>query len=139
MVKTHSLAILAPVPEVHLLSAVEAISKLEHELSNEMKIAFGSMDFELFREADKLRDGKSIEVLIYASHSAIEQPLNSEVTWHALYIGHVNSRNGRYPSSTKFRPASTVTDKPTWAVFWEVVDLKPLKKPIKIASLTLFE
>lgn len=119
------------------MSAVEAISKLERELSNEIKIAFGSMDFDLFRKADELRDSKSVEVLIYASHSAKEQPLNSEATWHGSYIGHVNSRNGRYPGNSKFRPASTATDKPTWAVFWEIVDLKPLTPaPIRISSLT---
>jgi hypothetical protein len=136
MVKTHSFAILAPVPEMHLLSAMETIANLEHELSDEtVKTAFGSMDFELFRKVDELRGNKSVEVLIYASYSDADQPLDSEASWHGLYIGHVNSRNGRYPGKAQFRPPSTATDKPTWASFWEVQDLKPLTSPRKIGSL----
>jgi hypothetical protein len=136
MVKTHSFAILAPVPEMHLLSAMETIANLEHELSDEtVKTAFGSMDFELFRKVDELRGDKSVEVLIYASHSDADQPIDSEASWHGLYIGHVNSRNGRYPGKAQFRPPSTATDKPTWASFWEVQDLKPLTSPRKIGFL----
>ncbi|OUL34233.1 hypothetical protein BV372_14375 [Nostoc sp. T09] len=135
MAKTTSFAILAPVPEIHLLSALETIDKLENELSDEIiKIAFGSMAFEVFRKADELRGDKEVEVLIYASQS-LDQPLNSEASWQGLYIGHANSRNGRYPGKSKFRPPSTATDKPTWAVFWEVQELKRLKSPIAIASL----
>jgi hypothetical protein len=136
MVKTHILAILAPVPEMHLLSAIENIARLKNELSDELiKTAFGSRDFELFRKADELRVDQSIEVFIYASKSSADQPLNSEASWHGLYIGHVNSRNGRYPGNPKFRPPSTITDKPDSAIFWEVQDLKPLTPPIKIGSL----
>jgi hypothetical protein len=136
MVKTRSFAILAPVPEIHLLSAMETITKLEHESSDEtVKTAFGSMDFEVFRKVDELRGDRSVEVLIYASNSDADQPLNSQASWHGTYIGHVNSRNGRYPGKAKFRPSSTATDKPTWAVFWEVQDLKPLPSPVKMASL----
>ncbi|MDZ8049916.1 MAG: hypothetical protein RMX68_033915 [Aulosira sp. ZfuVER01] len=135
MAKTTSFAILAPVPEMHLLSALETIDKLESELSDEtIKVAFGSMAFEVFRKADELRGDKEVEVLIYAS-DCIDQPLNSEASWQALYIGHANSRNGRYPGKSKFRPSSTATDKPTWAVFWEVQQLKRLKTPIAIATL----
>lgn len=136
MVKTHLFAILAPVPEMHLLSAMETIANLEHKLSDEtVKTAFGSMDFELFRKVDELRGDKNVEVLIYASHSDADQPLDSEASWHGLYIGHVNSRNGRYPGKAQFRPPSTATDKPTWASFWEVQDLKPLTSPRKIGFL----
>ncbi|BAY07718.1 hypothetical protein [Calothrix sp. NIES-2098] len=135
MAKTTSFAILAPVPEMHLLSALETMEKLDSELSDEtIKVAFGSMAFEVFRKADELRAGKEVEVLIYAS-DCIDQPLNSEASWQGLYIGHTNSRNGRYPGKSKFRPASTATDKPTWAIFWELQELKRLKTPIAIASL----
>ncbi|MBW4565393.1 MAG: hypothetical protein KME32_30780 [Mojavia pulchra JT2-VF2] len=137
MAKTQSFAILAAVPEMHLISAVETIAKLEDESSDEeiIKVAFGSMAFEVFRKADELRGGKAVEVLIYASHSDGDQPLHSEVSWQGLYIGHVNSRNGRYPGKAKFRPPATATDKPTWAIFWELQELKQLKTPIAIASL----
>ncbi len=60
--------------------------------------------------------------------------LDSQVTWHGLYIGHVHSRNGKYPGNKKHRPPSTVTDKPTWAIFWEVKELKPLTPECPIAS-----
>jgi hypothetical protein len=134
MVKTTSFAILAAVPETHLLSALETMEKLDNELSDEIiKVAFGSMAFEVFRKTDELRGGKEVEVLIHASDSA-DQPLNSEVSWRGLYIGHANSRNGRYAGKSKFIPPSTTSDKPRWAVFWEVQELTRLKTPIAIAS-----
>jgi hypothetical protein len=133
---THSFAILAPVPEMHLLSAMEVMAQLESQQGDEQtKIAFGSMDFELFRKIDESRTGENVKVLIYASHSNAEQPFYSQVSWEGAYIGHVNSRNGRYPGKAKFRPPSTASDKPTWAVFWEVQDLKPLACPIQVGSL----
>lgn len=132
---THSFAILASVPEMHLESGVETINKLHLESNDKVKVAFGSMDFEVFRKADQLRGDQVVEVFIYASQAQSDQPLHSEVTWSGLYINHVNSRNGRYPGKKEFRPASTLSDAPRWAVFWEVQDLKLLKTPIKIASL----
>ncbi len=123
---THEFAILAPVPEEHLLSWQEE--------GQQPKVAFGSMAFELFRQADQLRGEKAVKVFIYAS-LAENRPLNSEVSWHGLYVGHVQSRGGRHPQGMKYRPPSTASDKPTWAIFWEVEDLEPLSSPIAIASL----
>lgn len=137
--KTHAFALLAPVPEMHLISGLEAIAAQldSDELSPDQmpKVAFGSMDFELFAEAEKLRGGKAIEVLIYASHAKGDQPLNPEVTWRGLYVGYVGSWRGRYPGKAIHRPKSTATDSPTWAVFWEVQDLERLKTPIPIGKL----
>jgi len=99
------------------------------------KVAFGSMDFEVFGEAEKLRSGQAIEVLIYASDPKGDQPLNPEVTWRGLYVGTVGSRRGRYPSKVIYRPQSTATDPPTWAVFWEIQALELLKTPVPIGSL----
>jgi hypothetical protein len=136
MSTTHSFAILAPVPEIHLISGKEAIAQLANDPNNEIvKIAFGSMAFEVFRQIDELRQSKPVEVFIYASDSTADQPLHTQVSWHGLYIGHAPSRNGRYPGNKKFRPPSTLSDKPTWAVFWEVQELEFLNKPIEIASL----
>ncbi|MGA9383108.1 MAG: hypothetical protein WBV73_30465 [Phormidium sp.] len=136
MSTTHSFAILAPVPEIHLISGQETIAQLNNELNNEIvKLAFGSMAFEAFRQIDELRQSQSVEVFIYASDSTADQPLHTQVSWHGIYIGHLPSRNGRYPGNKKFRPPSTLTDKPRWAVFWEVQELKFLEKPIEIASL----
>ncbi|MBD2310151.1 hypothetical protein H6G20_00455 [Desertifilum sp. FACHB-1129] len=139
MQKTQDFALLISVPEVHLISGLEAIaSQLDSEdLPPDYlpKVAFGSMAFEQFAEIEKLRNGKSVETFIYASQAKGDRPLNSEVTWRGLYIGYVGSRRGRYPGQSIYRPKSAATDSLTWAVFWEVQELEPLKKPIPIGSL----
>lgn len=148
MQKTHAFAILAPVPEEHLLSGLDAVCFASSRRVNAAqldsddlppnhlpKVAFGSMNFEVFGEAEKLRGGQAIEVLIYASHAKGDQPLNPEATWHRLYVGSVGSRRGRYPGKAIYRPKSTATDSPTWAVFWEVQGLERLKMPLSIGSL----
>lgn len=139
MQKALTFAILAPVPERHLISGVEALTAQldSDELPPEQlpKVAFGSMDFEVFGELEKVRAGKAIEVFIYASEAKGEQPLNPEVTWRGLYVGYVGSRRGRYPGKSIYRPQATATDPPTWAVFWELQELEPLKKPIPIGTL----
>lgn len=139
MQKTRAFAMLAPIPEVHLISGLEAIAaQLDSDdlpPDHLPKVAFGSMEFELFGEAEKLRGGKAIEVFIYASHSKAEQPLNPEVTWRGLYVGYVGSRRGRYPGKSMFRPTSTAADNPVWAVFWEVQALERLNTPIPIGRL----
>lgn len=140
MQKTCTFALLAPVPEEHLISGLEAIAaQLDSDdlpAGHLPKVAFGSMGFEVLAEVEKLRGGKSVEVLIYASHAKGEQPLNPEVTWRGLYVGCVQSRRGRYPGKSIFRPKSTASDRPTWAVFWEVQELERLKTPIPIGRLT---
>lgn len=139
MQKTHAFAILAPVPEMHLISGLEAIAtQLDSDdlpPDHQPKVAFGSMDFEVLGEVEKLRVGKAIDVFIYASHAKGDQPLNPEVTWRGVYVGYVASRRGRYPGKSIYRPQSTATDAPTWAVFWEVQALEQLKQPIPIGSL----
>ncbi|MBD2123251.1 hypothetical protein [Trichocoleus sp. FACHB-262] len=139
METTRTFAILAPVPEIHLLSGLEAIAaqlNLDEVTSEGLpKVAFGSMAFEVIRKADELRKERAVEVLIYASEAQGDQPLNPEVWWRARYIGHVPSRNGRYPGKSMFRPQSTAGARPTWAIYWEVQELEKLKAPIAIASL----
>lgn len=139
MNKINAFALLAPVPEMHLISGLEAIAtQLDADdlpPNHAPKVAFGSMDFETFGEVEKLRNGKAIDVFIYASHAKGDQPLNPEVTWHGLYIGYVGSRRGRYPGNSIHRPKSTATDSPTWAVFWEIQALERLKTPISIGKL----
>lgn len=139
MQKTRLFAILVPVREMHLISGLEAIAaQLDSDdlpPDDLPKVAFGSMDFETFSEVEKLRGGKAIEAFIYASHAKGEQPLNPEVTWRGVYVGYVASRRGRYPGKSIYRPQSTLSDPPTWAVFWEVQELEQLKKPIPIGSL----
>lgn len=139
MQKIRAFALLAPLPEIHLISGLEAIAaQLDSDdlpPDHLPKVAFGCMEFELFGELEKVRNGKAIEVLIYATDAKGEQPLNPEVTWRGLYVGYVGSRRGRYPGKAIFRPKSTATDSPTWAVFWEIHGLERLKTPIPIGKL----
>lgn len=137
--KAKTIALLASVPEMHLISGLEAIAaQLDSDAlppDHRPKIALGSMAFELFGEVEKLRNGRMVEVFIHASHVQGDQPLNPEVTWRGLYVGYVGSRRGRYPGQPIHRPKSTATDSPTWAVFWELQELEQLKKPIPIGKL----
>jgi hypothetical protein len=139
MKKTHAFAILAPVPEEHLKSGLDAISKQlsasDQSINEIPKLAYGSMAFEEFRKVDQLRGDSPIEVFIYASHAAGDQPLNPVVSWRGLYVGHSVSRNGRYAGNLLHRPESTKKDRPVWAVFWNVTDLQQLETPIPIGSL----
>lgn len=136
---TRKFAILAPVPESHLISGLEAIAAQlnSEDLTPEglPKVAFGSMAFEILRKADELRKERAVEVLIYASDAEGDQPLNTEVWWRARYIGHLPSRNGRYPGKAQFRPKAAATERPIWAVYWEVQELEKLKTPVPIGSL----
>ncbi|GAB4381648.1 MAG: hypothetical protein Kow00121_40670 [Elainellaceae cyanobacterium] len=139
MQKTRDFAILVPVPEMHLISGLEAVAA-QLDLDDlppdySPKVAFGSMDFEVFGQVEKLRGGKAVDVFIYASHAKGEQPLNPEVTWRGLYVSYVASRRGRYPGKSMYRPQATAADPPTWAVFWEVQELEQLKKSVPIGGL----
>ena len=139
METTRTFAILAPVPESHLVSGLETIAAQlsSDDVSSQglPKVAFGSMGFEVLRKADELRKERLVEVLIYATDAKGDQPLNPEVWWRARYIGHVPSRNGRYPGKSQFRPAAAAADRPIWAIYWEVQELQKLKKPVPIATL----
>jgi hypothetical protein len=139
MQKIQAFAMLAAVPEIHLISGLDAIAtQIESDdlpPQHAPKIALGCMEFELFGELEKLRNGKGIEVFIYASEAQGDQPLNPEVTWRGVYTGYVPSRRGRYPGNAMFRPQSTASDSPTWAVFWEIQALERLKTPIPIGTL----
>ena len=134
--KTHAFAILAPVPEQHLISAQEAIAAQLAADPPETPpvLAYGSKAFEVFRKADEERAGHPVEIFIYASH-AKEQTLKPQATWKATYIKHVDSRRGRYPGKAYHRPPSTEQDKQDyWAVYWLVQDLEKLATPIPISD-----
>ena len=114
-------ALLAPVPLEHLIAGAEVCER-------HGRVAFGSRAWELFRELDGLRDDKPVAVYIYASHS--DSSLSLKVSWHARYIGHVESIGGAHPDGMKYRPSSTEKypndKKDHWAVFWEVEKLRKL-------------
>ncbi len=139
METTRTFAILASIPEIHLVSGLEAIAaqlSSDENLSEGLpKLALGSMAFEIFRKADEQRKERDVEVLIHAADSQEDQPINPEVRWRARYIRHLPSRNGRYPGKPHFQPQTTKATRPTWAVYWELQELEKLKISIPIGSL----
>lgn len=127
-------AILAPVPEEHLVSG-EAVA------AKEGFVAFGSRKWELFREVDRLREGQDVPVLIYPSHEDAKAKLTFVVAWTGWYRGHVPSRTGAHPDGMKFRPPTTAaypTDNSGfWGVFWHVRDLAQLPPGSTVAISSL--
>jgi hypothetical protein len=123
-------AILAPVPEEHLIDGEEVCAR-------EGRVAFGSRAWERFREVDTGRNGMSVEVLIYES-GGLSKP---EARWRATYVGHVEGHSGAHPNGMKYRPPSTakyeMDNKGYWAVFWEVSGLRrvPKGEEVKIRDL----
>lgn len=130
---TNAFAILAPVPEQHLITGLDAIAAQLDADPPEVPpvVAYGSGAFEVFDKADELRQGLLVNMFFYASHP--ESPtFKPFATWQATYIKQLHSRRGRYPGKKIHRPPSTATDSPTWAIFWLVQDLAKLDKPIPV-------
>lgn len=103
-----AIALLAPVPHMHLDSA--------RSLN---RVAFATRSDEIWR-LEELRDGKDVEVYIYASLSDRPQHV---ATWKARFVGMVEAIGGSYPDPHKardVRPPTTKTDIPDAFVFWEV-------------------
>lgn len=117
-----TIALLAPVPEEHLISGLEKCYAAG-------KIAFGSRAFQVFRDLDEVRGEDPVDVYIYGSGGSKFGP--PKVRWHARYVGHVDAKAGGHPDGMQYRPDSTKrygTDNVGhWAVFWEVVELRQLK------------
>lgn len=49
------------------------------------------------------------------------------VKWRGWYAGQVWNDDGRHPKE-KFRPATALTDKPTWVTFGHVSELEEMNK-----------
>jgi hypothetical protein len=131
--KTHKFAILAPVPEEHLITGLDTIAAQLDADSPEIPpvVAYGSGAFEVFDKADAMCEGLLVEMFFYASHP--ESPtFKPFATWKATYLKQLHSRRGRYPGKKFHRPPSTESDSPTWAIFWLVQDLEKLDTPIPI-------
>lgn len=130
-----NVALLAPVPLEHLIDG-------QTVAASEGRVAFGSRAWEVFRELDGLRKGQLVDVYIYASHT--EGPRVFEVTWHAEYIGQVDSIAGAHPAGMRYRPPSTgkypSDNEGHWAVFWEVQNLRQLPEGsrLRLADLAGF-
>ncbi|MBD2067350.1 hypothetical protein H6F93_07375 [Leptolyngbya sp. FACHB-671] len=130
---TTDFAILAPVPIMHLKSAVE---------DGLSEIAFGTSLWEVLNEANSLRRGLPVNVYIYASwlntDKDEEKTIPPSVTWKAQYINHLDPArppdrkaiNERRPSSTK--KSETGKDIEGWGLFWVVKRLCRLNEPVPI-------
>ena len=119
----HHFAILAPVPEEHLLTGREVAEAKGY-------VAFGTKKWELFRRIDEMRGEDPVPVLIYPSHEDEPGKLHYVVSWFGWYCGHVVSKGGAHPSGMTYRPPSTSKYKGdnsgSWAAFWHVRDLREL-------------
>ena len=124
--ESHStLALLAPVPEGLLEQGLKVSAK-------KGKVAFGSRDWELFRELDDDRDGLPVDVFIYASHGDTNDKV---VSWQGRYVGYVEGVDGRHPDGRRYRSSLALEDgSGYWAVFWEVEGLERVE-PISIGDL----
>lgn len=125
-------ALLAPVPYEHLASGLDICR-------TEGKVAFGSRAFEVFRDLERLTQGGSPPVLIYASSDDAKFP--TRATWLGVFAGAVETNNGRHPDGMTFRPPTTVQytgdNLGHWAVFWEVSALRQVgyKEGVSIGNL----
>jgi hypothetical protein len=124
---SQEVALLAPVPLEHLNDGSVVCEQ-------QGKVAFGSRSWEVFRKLDELRNGLLVDTYIYASQSPGRPSF--KVSWHAVYLGHVESINGAHPKGMIFRPPSTGNYEDDnfghWAVFWEVAQLKKIPQQEQI-------
>jgi hypothetical protein len=118
------IALLAPVPSHHLLSAKKVVEAYE-------MVAFGSNKFEVFRKLDKESNGGSADVYIYASHA--DGSFDPKVSWIARYRGSGEK------CDPKLRPESTISDSP-FGIYWIVDELREveLQQCLRVADLRGF-
>lgn len=121
MAKIPAVALLAPVPLVHLVSGAEVCRE-------QGRVAFGTRAWEVFHQLVD-QAGPDAPVLIYASHA--EQSVGSVVSWTARFVRWVEAVGGRHPDEDLYRPTSTQVgredDSGYWHGFWEVTDLRHLQ------------
>lgn len=120
--------LLVPIPEEHLKSGLEVCG-------NEGKVAFGSRAFQVFEQADALRNEIEHDVFIYPSLGSKFGP--PKARWHGTYIGHVHSIGGAHPEGMRFRPPTTAENPSDnsgrWAIFYELKNLTELSKQDSLA------
>ncbi|NHC36894.1 hypothetical protein [Scytonema millei] len=127
---TTGFALLASVPQEHLEDGLECLPK----------VAFGSRAGEVFAEADYLRKGNKVRVLIYESHSTnpIRPP---QISWTGVYIGQVQAvgKNKAHPHGDAYRPQRAfLHDTPGhWLIYWEVESLMRLPEAERFAISAL--
>jgi hypothetical protein len=117
------IALLAPVPNVHLESAAR------HRLD---PVAFGSEAWDILKQLPWDGDN-SIPVLIYESMAdAIPY-----VTWRGTFAGWIDPAKMSLAALARLRPPST-QDEPLWGMYWKVGGLRrlPTAEWLAIAKLT---
>ena len=130
----HDFAILAPVPEEHLLSGCEVAERTGF-------VAFGTRKWELLQLVDSLRGSDPVPVLIYPSHEDAPVKNSFVACWFGWYAGHVTSKGGAHPDGMIHRPQSTQQYQSDntghWAAFWHVRDLRelPAEKRVPIGKI----
>jgi len=113
-------ALLAPVPKLHVISALEVLKTKEF-------VCFGSNSWEVFT---KLEIGA--KTYIYVSHAEGE----GEIGYEAKFCGTVdNLKDMKKFEGDGFRPASAIGE--NWGFFWKVSDIKNLSTPLPISSVQL--
>lgn len=119
------IALLAPVPLIHLQSAPSD------------KVAFGSNKVELFKQLDDERNDMPVDVYIYVSHPG--GYFDQDISWFARYLKfeRSDSLKGTYRGDPRFRPDSTFDDT-AFLGFWLVEALKRYDGTLKIADLIGF-
>lgn len=116
-------AVLAPVPRVHMDSALEVLEKLDFAL-------FGSDAFEFF-----LKTEVGAKVLFYVSHESSKS--EAVVSYEGVYKGYESDPvKMRQLEKAGYRPSSTVNDG-KWGGYWKVSGVKPLVQPIPLAQIQL--
>jgi hypothetical protein len=129
-----TVALLAPVPEEHLISGQAMCSEVG-------RVSFGSRDFEVFRKLDEQREGAPCQVLVYASWPNVPPVGFPRITWTATYLRTVDARSDGSPPKGIFRPVSTKNypgdKKGHWGVYWEVTDLQKCEGDQQLAISSL--
>lgn len=110
---------LAPVPYMHLDSAIEILQEKPFVL-------FGTEAFEFFRNVEE-----GARVLIYRSHEDI-----GPIYYQGIYRGYVSD-----PSEMKrlerngFRPETTSGE--SWGMYWKCSDIQLLPHPIPLEQIQM--
>lgn len=124
------LALLAPVPIMHLKSAEETGME---------RAAFASNRFEVIGEVNTLRKELAVPIYIYSSwlhtDESEQQIAPPSVTWKAFYVGYLDPHKREDRNKLKeLRPPSTRGEGES-SYYWVVENLHRLSEPYPIQNL----
>lgn len=134
---TPSFALLAPVPLIHLESALTIADEVPY-------VCFGSDLFHFFRSVDQDRGGADVPILLCATENQ-DSSASYIVKYFGWYVGaiedatlqRVERKDGRIPPSARENRAAGIATE-DWAVLYCVRDLRALAQHevIRIDELT---